>query len=139
MEDLFVTEQHPVSDRWAILEDDGRVAWLYLTEPGSTTPVADCWLYNRVPAPVDIEFKRGETPVATLSYLVSGEPFTPPSAEAIRFLWSADGDSIAVLFDQQVFGFIANASQPGYCKLLSAAGPFGAPLDQTVYSNVFET
>jgi len=138
MEDLFVTEQHPVSKRWAILEDDGLVAWLYLTEPDGTKPVADCWLYNRVPAPVEFDFQRGETPIATLPYLISSDPFAPPAAEAICFRWSPDGHSIAVLFEQDIFGFIANASQPGYSKLLSKVGPFGAPINQTVYSNVFE-
>lgn len=139
MEDLFVTEQHTLSNRWAILEDDGRAAWLYLTEPDSTAPAADCWLYNRVPAPADIDIEPDGPPVATRPYLASSEPFTPPSAEAIRFVWSADGHSIAVLFDQQLFGFIAHASQPGYSRLLSKAGPFGSPLDQAVYSTAFAT
>lgn len=47
----FHSEQHPGSRRWVVFEDDGTSAWLYLTAPDEMRPAADCWLYNRVPAP----------------------------------------------------------------------------------------
>src|SRR6188474_2441390 len=43
----FESEQHPMSRRWAVVEDDGKVAWLYLTAPDSLKPVATCFLYNQ--------------------------------------------------------------------------------------------
>ena len=48
--DLFLSDQHPVSRRWAIVEDDGRSGWLYLSEPAATRVAAHCWLYNRIAA-----------------------------------------------------------------------------------------
>lgn len=139
MEDLFVTEQHPLSKRWAILEDDGFVAWLYLSVPDATKPVAECWLYNRVRAPMEPNFQRGETPTVPLPYLVSGEPFVPPAAEDVSFRWSPDGHSVAVHFGPELFGFIKSAARPGYSKLLSRPGPYGAPLDGAIYTNVFNS
>jgi hypothetical protein len=77
-EDLFISEQHPVSQRWAILEDNGRVAWLYLTEAGSQKPAADCWLYNRVAIPPRFDSARGEAPVVPATHAASGAAQNPP-------------------------------------------------------------
>ena len=136
-DDLFLSEQHPLSRRWAILEDDGRAAWLYLTEPESTRPIARCWLYNRIPAPPERNFARGETPVVPLTHAASGEPFPPPPVGSIAFRWSDDGQGVAVLFGPELIGFIADPKGPGYSKLLRVLGPYGAPLDADLFSNVF--
>src|SRR4051812_15927901 len=66
--DLFLSEQHPMSLRWVVLEDDRKAAWLYLTNPDTTVPVAACWLYNCVE-----------------------DPGSRPDAEQVSFHWSADG------------------------------------------------
>lgn len=41
MDTIFLSEQNEVSKRWAILEDDGESAWLYVTERENEKPVAD--------------------------------------------------------------------------------------------------
>jgi hypothetical protein len=137
VEDLFISEQHPLSLRWAMIEDDGRVAWLYLTVPDSTKPIARCWLYNRIPAPPERNFARGETPVVPLTHAASGEPFTPPAASNVRFLWSTSGHAVAVYFGPDLIGFIASADGPGYSRHLKTSGPYGTPLDRALYSSVF--
>ena len=50
-EHLFLDEQHPISRRFAVLEDDGNSAWLYLTEPNGERPCADAWVYDRIAPP----------------------------------------------------------------------------------------
>ncbi len=30
--EILLSERHPISGRWAVVEDDGRSGWLYLTE-----------------------------------------------------------------------------------------------------------
>src|SRR6185295_13020481 len=81
-EDLFMSDRHPISKRWAIVEDDGRVAWLYLTEPGTEKPAADCWLYNRVPTPPQFDSARGEMPVVPAT-----QPrLAPPEIRHLRSL-----------------------------------------------------
>ena len=134
---LFVTAQHPFSRRWAIVDDDGRAAWLYLTAPDSQAPIADCWLYNRVPAPAGCDVARGEPPVVPASYTETAEPFAPPPEESVRVLWSPDGESVAVYFDDQLMGFIANATGPGYSALLRVSGPFGQPVDAEMFAATF--
>jgi hypothetical protein len=108
----FESEQHPLSRRWAVVEDDGKVAWLYLTAPDSLKPVATCFLFNQADK-------------------------LAAFAQAIRFRWSPDGESVAVKFGSTLMGFIASGEERGFSKLLTAAGPLGAPLDTTLYERKF--
>lgn len=137
-QDLFVSEQHPVSRRWAVIEDDGRVAWLYLTEPDSQKPAADCWLYNRVPSPPQFASERGESPVVPQTHAADIAGFQPPAEESVHLRWSRDGESVAVLFDSELVGFIANGQKRGFSKHLRASGPFGSVLDRELFGRVFE-
>lgn len=135
---LFLSEQHGLSLRWAILEDDGDAAWLYLTEPDGTKPVADCWLYNSVSAPPERNFERGDTPVVPLTHTAYAPPFTPPAPETVAFNWTSDGHSVAIFFGDQLMGFIANSGPHGHSKLLSCSGPYGSPLDEALYASTFQ-
>jgi hypothetical protein len=112
-EALFESEQHPLSQRWAVVEDDGAAAWLYLSAPKSTKPVAACFLYNQSNAPVD-QLEKG-----------------------VHFHWSPDGNSVAALVGELVMGFIAGAKRPGFSRLLTAPSSLGNPLDSALYERTF--
>jgi hypothetical protein len=136
-EDLFLSDQHPLSKRWAIVEDDGSTAWLYLTEPGTTQPVADCWLYNRGEAPPALSFGSSGVPIVPTAHTNQVKGCEPPKASQVRLQWTVDGNGVAVWFQTELMGFIAGPQGAGYSRYLKAAGPFGAPLDQSVYVRVF--
>jgi hypothetical protein len=136
-DDLFLSEQHAVSRRHAIMEDDGGVACLYLTARESTRPIARCWLYNRIAAPAERNFARGETPVVPMTHAASGHPFQPPPASSVRLRWSPEGHAVAVFFGPDLMGFIAWPDGPGFSRFLKTAGPYGTPLDSALYSSVF--
>jgi hypothetical protein len=136
-QELFLSEQHPVSRRWAIIEDDGRVAWLYLTEPDTRKPVADCWLYNRVPTPAHFDSARGEPPVVPQTHAGVDATSQPPSAESVRLRWSRDGESVAVFFDAELIGFIAPGQKRGFSRHIRVSGPFGSVLDTELFQRVF--
>jgi len=102
-----------VSGRWAVVEDDNDSAWLYFTEPHSRKIVRACILY-----------KVGSAPVHELD-------------AGIHFRWSADGNSVAVLFGKIVMGFIVEAKPPCYSRFLKAEGPFGKPMDLALYERTF--
>ena len=136
-EDLFMSDRHPISKRWAIVEDDGRVAWLYLTEPGSQKPAADCWLYNRVPTPRQFDSARGEMPVVPATHAASGATRNTPLEKSVYFRWAPDRESVAVLFDSELMGFIAHAARPGFSRNIQVSGPFGNILDMELYRSVF--
>jgi len=108
----FESEQHPLSRRWAVVEDDGEVAWLYLSAPEALKPVAACFLYNHADQ-------------------------AAPQAKDIHFRWSNDGESVAVYFERVLMGFIVSGEQRGFSKLLTTAGALGAPLDESLYERTF--
>ena len=136
-QDLFVSEQHPVSRRWAVVEDDGRVAWLYLTEPDSRNPVADCWLYNRVATPQEFDSVRGQPPAVPQTHAGAGATAQPPAPESVRFRWSRDGESIAVFFDAELIGFIAHGHERGFSRHIRVSGALGSALDTELFQRVF--
>jgi hypothetical protein len=136
-QDLFLSEQHPISRRWAVIEDDGRVAWLYLTEPDTRKPAADCWLYNRVPTPPHFESARGKPPVVPQTHAGVGATSQPPSSESVRLRWSRDGESVAVFFDSELVGFITQGQKRGFSRHIHVSGPFGSVLDTELFQRVF--
>jgi len=66
-EDIFLESQSPVSKRYAVLEDNGKIAFLYLTAPGIPKPMKDAVVCIRVPPVEAIDWERikksGETPL----------------------------------------------------------------------------
>ena len=138
-EEVFLSEQNPVSRRWAVLEDDGLSAWLYLTEPNSEKPASDCWIYNRVlnPEPAESYLSRGVAPPAPSEYVRNSALLASPEASSFRLVWSEDGESVALFDSSILMGFIAGGYGQGFSRNLKKAGAWGSPLDEGVYESVF--
>ena len=136
-QDLFISEQHPVSRRWAVVEDDGRVAWLYLTEPDTRKSVADCWLYNRVETPAQFDSVRRRPPVVPQTHAEAGATLQPPGRERVHLRWSPDGESVAVLIDGELIGFVARGQRRGFSRYIRVSGPFGSVLDTDLFQREF--
>ena len=138
-EGVFISEQHPVSRRWAVLEDDGLSAWLYLTEPNLESPAADCWIYNRIESPESAEsyLSRGVAPPAPLDVAGEGALMNPADSFGFRLVWSRDGESVALFFGESLMGFIASGQKHGYSRNLRKSGAWGNPLDEALYCSVF--
>jgi hypothetical protein len=138
-EEVFLSEQNLVSRRWAVFEDDGLSAWLYLTGPDSEKPAADCWIYNRIsnPEPAESYLSRGIAPPAPSEYAESGALLDSPDASSFRLVWSVDGESVALFEGGVLMGFIAAGRGRGFSRNLKKAGAWGNPLDEDVYQSVF--
>lgn len=136
---LLVSQQNPWSRRWAVVANEGASVWLYLTEPDGKKPIADCWLLNTALAPTDLhEYRAGmSAPPATQAYAGPDSRGPVPVEGTVEFRWSDDGESVAVLVNGDLLGFIAAGSKRGFSKHLVAAGPFGRPLDRGLYARLF--
>jgi hypothetical protein len=135
----FLSERHPVSWRWAILEDDGRSAWLYLTEPDRPDPVGDCWIYNRIPAPDPSEiaaFRPGPPPAAC-GFAGPEALVHDPEVSRMRLQWAGDGGAVALLADGRPLGFIVAGERRGSSRNLARTGPWGNTWDQARYEATF--
>lgn len=135
MDTLFLSERHPTSGRTATAEDDGTSAWLYLSEPGGPRVVADAWVYNRVPPPPRerVASYRPAPPPAAEGFAGPDALCPDPAAHRWSLLWSADGESVALVRDGVPLALVARAGRPGYSRLLARPGPWGAPWDEAAY------
>ena len=136
---LFLEDEHPASGRFAILEDDGTSAWLYVTEPGSRKPAADAWVYNRIAPPTAeaIQSYRGGPPPAAQSYASETALCEDPSAHEWSFVWSSDGEAVAVLKDGQPVACIVLGQKGGYSRELLKDGRWGHPWSATLFRQKF--
>lgn len=137
--ELFLSERHSISGRTATIEDYGRCAFLYLSEPNSLRPVGDCWLYNRIPAPKPSEVKnfRPNPPPAAQGYAGENALMPLPDAADIEFRWATDGDTVAVLHQGTPLGLLV-AGEKGMSLHLLKSGPWGEPWDQQKYNGTME-
>jgi hypothetical protein len=138
-DNLFLTEQHPVSTRHAVLDDNGFCCWFYLTEPGSRRPVADVWLYNRINAPAEsqVQSYRPSPPPAAAGYAGPSALISAPKQSEWSFLWSVNGQAAAVLRDGEPLAFIRSHEKLGYCRLLVREGPWGMVWTQAAFEATF--
>jgi hypothetical protein len=138
-ENLFLEHKHPASRRLAVLEDDGTSAWLYMTEPDSRKPVADAWIYNRVAAPPADAIKsyRGGPPPAAQGYASEAALCEEPLSHEWSFVWSPDGESVAVVKDGQPVACIIGGQKGGYSRELVKDGPWGHPWSEMLFRSKF--
>lgn len=139
LEDTFLSEKNPVSHRWAIFEDDGLSAWLYLTEPDSEKIMADCWIYNRVqnPLPANHYVSKGVASPAPANYIEGAAVMIAVDASNFGFVWPEDGESVSFLDGNSLLGFIAAGQKRGYSRNLNKIGPWGNVLDESLYELLF--
>lgn len=140
-EEIFLESQSSVSHRYAVLEDNGKVAFLYLTEPGVPKPIKDAIVYMRVP-PIDhVDWERIKqsrdtpllpkelaTPVALIKY---------PKSTEFGFKWSEDGEAVAVLRNGQPLAFATSRERFGYSRAVSVNSAFANAWDQARYVSLF--
>jgi hypothetical protein len=136
---IFLADQHPISRRWAIFEDDERSGWLYLTEIDQPGIVGDCWIYNRVPAPdpSEVEALRQGPPPAARGFAGAEALAIDPDTSRIAFRWAEDGRAVALLIDGEPLGFLIAGERRGISRNLARSGPWGQTWDQTRYDRVF--
>lgn len=135
----LICETNPRSKKEARFVDHGHSAWLYLTNSDSQVVVADCWIYNRIPAPKESEIAQYKTssPPAVASYAHAHAEFTPLQSDNFELKWSPDGRSVALLINGIPFGFIPPGVQRGYSKHLTKTGPWGHKWDEKLYLILF--
>jgi hypothetical protein len=138
-EELFLANEHQGSGFVAILDDDGTSAWLYLRQCSSGMPIADAWVFNRVPAPPAsaIQSYRGRPPPAAQGYAGDEALCPAPANHEWSFVWSPDGKSVAVLMDGRAVACIIAGDKRGYSRNLVQDGPWGHPWSDAVYDAAF--
>ncbi len=115
------------------MEDNGEVAYLYLTEAHLTRIAAAAWVYNHTNFPV-IPRPRGSADGTGSGAL---DTCRDHAARNWALLWSKDGNSVAVLADDFPLAYIVNATNPGYSRGLKVPNSLGNTWDDAIYARVF--
>lgn len=139
MNEIFLKEQNSISKRFCILDDDGESGWLYLTEPEDGKYVADAFAYNRInPIPNSkVKEYRDRPPPICESHASVDARFEHPNSSHFEFIWSTDGESVALLCSANPMAMIIDAKKYGYSKGINVDGPWGHPWDQALYNENF--
>lgn len=140
-EEIFLDSQSPVSKRYAVLEDNGTIAFLYLTEPGVPKPMKDAVVYMRIPPIEAVDWERikktGDTPLLRRDLASLNAVIKDPKASEFTFKWSTDGESVAVLRNGHPLAFASVKERFGYSRAVSVSSPLANAWDQVRYSGLF--
>lgn len=139
---LFITEQHPTSRRYAILEDNGTTLWLYLTAPDQRKVVADTWVFNRVRpllTPDELTpFRDAHQPPPILESLADDDPIChTPAIHHWSFNWTPDGEAVAIFRDDQPIAFVRSTERRGFSRHVIHPSPWGVPWSHKIFQDVF--
>jgi hypothetical protein len=138
---LYLHDTHDVSGRSAVLEDDGHVAYLYLTAPGSFTPQRHVVVYSRR-KPVDrVDWwelrMTGETAPLWREIASRNAILAQPREADFRFRWSADGQAVAIVHRDQPLAFLTTEPPHGHSKAVQKASALGLPWNQRRFDDLF--
>lgn len=139
--DIFLTNQNNTSNRWAILDDNGKSAWLYLSEKGSSKPYKDSFAYSPIEPVSKINLKainKGEPPVLSKDLASKNAVIENPNQSDFTFHWSKDGESVTLLYKSQPISMIVKESKLGFSKSLKKKSPLGIPWDDKIYIKYFK-
>ena len=94
-EDIFITDNNPTTKRWAILEDNGNSAWLYLTKPATQQPEKDAFVYSPVQPIEELNIEeikeKGTPPILTKALATASSVILNAQSGDFSFNWSQLG------------------------------------------------
>lgn len=139
--DIFIHSHNTVSGRYAILEDDQKVAYLYLTKPGTQKPEKDAIAYSRLALAEKIDWEHikrsGEAPPLARDMASPAAIIQNPQDSKFSFKWSADGQAVALIRNGEPIAFAAATEKFSYSKAVAKPSPLANPWDQKLYEALF--
>ena len=129
---MFLAEQHHGSGRNVILEEEDGATWLYLTYPNEKRIEKGAFAYSLTSPDENFNRERvksGKPPQISKEYASQYAVIQNVQASKFSFNWSADGESVALRYNDQIIAMILSTESRGYSKALSKPGPLGNPFD----------
>lgn len=118
----------PDSDFVVMVEDDGRVAYAYILDEDEI--VGDVWLYNRKPAPIEIDrsAQSGMAPLNHAACIAADRQLSPPLGqhEDCEVVWTMTEqgavETADIMIRGQLYARLAPGAKPGWCIAAAADG-----------------
>jgi hypothetical protein len=140
-QDIFLQSQNSISGRYAVLEDNGKVAFLYLTEPQIAKPARDAIVYSRIPPASSVDWEQikrtREMPPLYKDIASADAVISSPEESEFAFKWSGDGHAVAILRNGIPLAFITMKERLGFSRAVIKPTPLANPWDQNLYSSLF--
>ncbi|MDH5674303.1 MAG: hypothetical protein OEZ06_19270 [Myxococcales bacterium] len=132
-EPVFISAWNAESERTAVVAEEQDSVWLYLTEPDGEQPTHDCWILNTPAAPDEPDLQRYEearSPPPAPRRLIEAEgKRAVPESSSWEFLWSDDGETVAVSLDGELLGLISSEIERGFSRHLREDSAWGNAWD----------
>lgn len=121
---ILLEETSPHGNLEAVVEQDDRVAYLYVRAPGRTDlEFKSLWLRNLSAAPEKVnaaEMREGLAPMLSIENCLHPTGKEPLDGSRLRFLWFPEGDGVALLEDGQPLAVVPSwaitGEFPGYSR-----------------------
>jgi len=136
---VLLEETSPCCPITAIVEQDNRVAYLYLWGPeGSSFGVKSCWIRNLDEAPNKVDSKlleKGVPPMMPKDKCLHPTGLQPLNKEHLKIVWLEEGDGVALIENGEPLAIIpswgGNGGFYGYSKESKGEGDFAWELNST--------
>lgn len=127
----------PNGNAYALVEQDDRVAYLYLSgDEESGLGTRSCWVRNLAAAPETVDregMMRGEPPLLPRAFCRHPEGAPPLAPDHLRLVWLEEGDAVALLEGDELLAVIPAWSGQGgfhgYARDCVDQSPLAWPLD----------
>lgn len=121
---LVLEDSSPHGNLEAVVEQDERVAYLYVRAPQrKDLGIKSCWLRNLAAAPEELDregMENGIPPMLPREYCLHPEGMEPLDATRLKVVWLPEGDGIALLEDGEPLAVIPSwgitGDFPGYAR-----------------------
>ena len=134
---IFIHSYNEVSNRYAILCEEAKVAYLYLSKVGEQAPERDAVAYMRIVAPKKAELIKDEPPILSAEFVSSDAVLVDPVSEKFSFKWSDDGEAVTLLYDNSPITLSSSAEKLGYSKAVIKSNPIVLPWSEERYYEIF--
>ena len=139
--DIFIHSHNAVSNRLAVFEDDEKIAYLYLTKPGTQKPEKNAIAYSRVALAERVDWERikktGDAPALSQDIASPSSIIKNPQEGDFSFKWSSDGLAVALLLKGEPIAFASATDKLGFSKAVAKPSPLANPWDQKRYDALF--
>lgn len=112
-EGLFLNSYNEVSERYAVLDEFNLSGVLYLTKPKSQEPIRDAVAYIQYEPLSQKAWRQkvvvGEPPTLHKGQVSKIAIIEKASEQDFSFLWSTDGNSVALLYRSEPIAFVTQS------------------------------
>ncbi len=140
MDELLIRFEYENKSKSLYIEDNQKSAWAYLKKGIDGSILKDILIYSPIEPIAELnkrEIYQGKPPILISKYASSEAVLKNAQESAFNALWSNEGDSVAILYNNNPIAAMYSSEKRGYSKALSLVSSFGNPWSEELYNEYF--